>query len=193
MFNILKKRDSKSLSKSSKDEETMLSLLKSCDIDNEGIIMTKDGQFQRFLRVNTTDLYSLDRNDLAKYLDAFQLFNRVLKDDYKLVSLASKVSTSNNQVYWRRLGSKNPIRTEQDILKRKIQNENLAALMDIERQPDTYKELLFYIIIYSDNKKTLQQLTRNVQNADGGFLKLRPISRQETIEAKFKLNNMNSK
>lgn len=179
--------------KLSKDEESMLSLLNYRSIDEEGILETKDGRFQRFLSVGTTDLYSLDRNDLAKYLDAFQLFNRVFTDEYKLVSLASRVDTSENQLYWRRLRGHSTNNTPQDQMRNRIQSENLAALINIERESDNYKELLFYIIIYSDNKKNLKQLSSSVQTADGGFLGINPVGMEATIDTVYKLNNMNSK
>lgn len=186
----------KVFNKNNTDDKTTIDLLPWQQINDKGIIATYDekGQFQglqRFLEVFTTDLYSLDDNDLVGFLDSFAALNRIVTDDMKIVSLPSRVNTSSSQVYWRKIKMKNRANTAQDAIRIQIQEENLRNLINIERSPDVFRELKFYIIIYADTEKQMEQLTRTVASASGK-LKARPISVEETQAALHRFNNMNS-
>lgn len=163
------------------------------DIDDEGILITEIG-VQRYLRINTTDLFSLDDNDLVKYLDAYQLLNKTYTDDYKLIAVASRADTSVNQQYWRKLRMRdaNNKKNHQDEIRNSIQNENIGLLINIERSADYYKELKFYMVIYAKTKKQLEIATQNLRGVSG-ILGLKPISQEETVQVRARLNNMNSK
>ncbi|CAM3194999.1 hypothetical protein SAMN04487792_1627 [Lactobacillus bombicola] len=168
---------------------------KNCSPD--GILDAKDGTKARFLSVHSTDLYSLDSDTRAKYLDAFTTFNRVYAPDYKIVVLSTRTDTTDQQLYWQH--KKNQLRkpkNKYDQMRLKLINENLFQAVALSRDTENYADVKFYFQIFGENRKDILTNTRNAYFADAqgqGLLGLKPLNYDSTVKVLFRENNLNSK
>ena len=122
------------------------------------------------------------------------MFNRVFTQDYKIVILSTRIDTSQQQIYWRKLRTINMINkpSKSDIAAR-LQRYYLNKIINLEREADSYSDINFYIQVFADNKKDLKSVVKSAKFADQGYLHLREIKKKETGEVLYRLNNLNSK
>ncbi|MCZ3948093.1 hypothetical protein ACX3UK_03685 [Lactobacillus gasseri] len=179
---------------SRKDIKSMLDFLGYRACTKNGLLYLKDGSVSRYLKVEPTDLFSLDDDTRVKYLMAFTMFNRVFTQDYKIVILSTRIDTSQQQIYWRKLRTINMINkpSKSDIAAR-LQRYYLNKIINLEREADSYSDINFYIQVFADNKKDLKSVVKSAKFADQGYLHLREIKKKETGEVLYRLNNLNSK
>lgn len=179
---------------SRKDIKSMLDFLGYRACTKNGLLYLKDGSVSRYLKVEPTDLFSLDDETRVKYLMAFTMFNRVFTPDYKIVILSTRIDTSQQQIYWRKLRTINMINkpSKSDIAAR-LQRYYLNKIINLEREADSYSDINFYIQVFADNKKDLKSVVKSAKFADQGYLHLREIKKKETGEVLYRLNNLNSK
>ncbi|MDT9590674.1 hypothetical protein RON43_05855 [Lactobacillus gasseri] len=179
---------------SRKDIKSMLDFLGYRACTKNGLLYLKDGFVSRYLKVEPTDLFSLDDDTRVKYLMAFTMFNRVFTPDYKIVILSTRIDTSQQQIYWRKLRTINMINkpSKSDIAAR-LQRYYLNKIINLEREADSYSDINFYIQVFADNKKDLKSVVKSAKFADQGYLHLREIKKKETGEVLYRLNNLNSK
>ena len=145
-----------------------------CSVD--GVINLVDGTKARYLRVHSTDLYSLDDETRSKYLDSFTAFNRVYSNDYRHL--------------------KNSIRspkTRYEKMRLRLVNEMLLQAVMLSRNTEDYSDVQFYIMIFGEDLHDIKVNTRTAQFADQGLLGLRPLNYDETVKVLFRENNLNSK
>lgn len=179
---------------SQKDIKSMLDFLGYRACTQNGRLYLKDGSVSRYLKVEPTDLFSLDDDTRLKYLTAFTMFNRVFTPDYKIVILSTRIDTSQQQVYWRKLRMKSMSdNTAQSDTRKQLQRYYLSKVINLEREADSYSDINFYIQVFADNKKELKSVVKSAKFADQGYLHLREINKKETGEVLYRLNNLNSK
>lgn len=191
---IFKAKRSSPSGLSRKDIKSMLDFLGYRACTKNGLLYLKDGSVSRYLKVEPTDLFSLDDDTRVKYLMAFTMFNRVFTQDYKIVILSTRIDTSQQQIYWRKLRTINMINkpSKSDIAAR-LQRYYLNKIINLEREADSYSDINFYIQVFADNKKDLKSVVKSAKFADQGYLHLREIKKKETGEVLYRLNNLNSK
>ncbi|MCZ3784293.1 hypothetical protein [Lactobacillus crispatus] len=160
----------------------------------DGILDLVDGTQARYLRVHSTDLYSLDDETRSKYLDSFTTFNRIYSNDYKIVVMSTRIDTSEQQQYFRHL--KNGIRspkTRYEKMRLRLVNEMLLQSVMLSRNTEDYSDVQFYIMIFGEDLHDIRVNTRTAQFADQGLMGLRPLDYEETVKVLFRENNLNSK
>lgn len=160
----------------------------------DGIIDLVDGTKGRYLRVHSTDLYSLDDETRSKFLDSFTAFNRVYSNDYKIVVMSTRIDTSEQQQYFRHLknGIRSP-RTRYEKMRLRLVNEMLLQAVMLSRNTEDYSDVQFYIMIFGEDLHDIRVNTRTAQFADQGLMGLRPLNYDETVKVLFRENNLNSK
>lgn len=198
IFNTLFHRNNRAspsgFAKMNKRDRSIIDLIGFRACSPDGILYATDGTVARYLKVKSTDLFDLDDQTRLKYMDAFTNFNRTYTLDYKIVTLSSRIDTTEQQLYWRHLRERmHSGTTKQDAIRRRLINEYLAKVISLERNADAYSEVQFYILIFAKNTKNLKLNTRSARIAEQGMLGLEPLNYDETCDVLFRLNNLNSK
>ncbi|WP_103661068.1 hypothetical protein [Lactobacillus sp. HT06-2] len=181
-------------SKQDARDQSIIEYLGYSSCSQDGILDLKDGTKARFLRVHSTDLYSLDGETRSKYLDSFTAFNRVYSNDYKIVVMSTRIDTSEQQQYFRHL--KNGIRlpkTRYEKMRLRLVNEMLLQAVMLSRNTEDYSDVRFYIMIFGEDNHDIKVNTRTAQFADQGLMGLQPLNYDETVKVLFRENNLNSK
>lgn len=175
-------------------DQSIVEYLGYSNCSKDGILDLVDGTQARYLRVHSTDLYSLDDETRSKYLDSFTTFNRIYSNDYKIVVMSTRINTSEQQQYFRHL--KNGIRspkTRYEKMRLRLVNEMLLQSVMLSRNTEDYSDVQFYIMIFGEDLHDIRVNTRTAQFADQGLMGLRPLDYEETVKVLFRENNLNSK
>lgn len=172
--------------------DDLLQLIGYKDCSNAGILTRTNGKASRFIRVQSTDLFYLDADSLDKWISGFTLVERTYLEPHKLITVTTRVDTSQQQQYWQRL-SQGVGQTDQEKIRLKLINENYRRLQAIERNPAEYMEKYYVFQIFSDNVDSLDQKTRSLFFGTGNAFKLEALTRDETIEVLKRIYNMNSR
>lgn len=175
-------------------DQSIVEYLGYSNCSKDGILDLVDGTQARYLRVHSTDLYSLDDETRSKYLDSFTTFNRIYSNDYKIVVMSTRIDTSEQQQYFRHL--KNGIRspkTRYEKMRLRLVNEMLLQSVMLSRNTEDYSDVQFYIMIFGEDLHDIRVNTRTAQFADQGLMGLRPLDYEETVKVLFRENNLNSK
>lgn len=175
-------------------DQSIVEYLGYSNCSKDGILDLVDGPQARYLRVHSTDLYSLDDETRSKYLDSFTTFNRIYSNDYKIVVMSTRIDTSEQQQYFRHL--KNGIRspkTRYEKMRLRLVNEMLLQSVMLSRNTEDYSDVQFYIMIFGEDLHDIRVNTRTAQFADQGLMGLRPLDYEETVKVLFRENNLNSK
>lgn len=175
-------------------DQSIVEYLGYSNCSKDGILDLVDGTQARYLRVYSTDLYSLDDETRSKYLDSFTTFNRIYSNDYKIVVMSTRIDTSEQQQYFRHL--KNGIRspkTRYEKMRLRLVNEMLLQSVMLSRNTEDYSDVQFYIMIFGEDLHDIRVNTRTAQFADQGLMGLRPLDYEETVKVLFRENNLNSK
>ena len=175
-------------------DQSIVEYLGYSNCSKDGILDLVDGTQARYLRVHSTDLYSLDDETRSKYLDSFTTFNRIYSNDYKIVVMSTRIDISEQQQYFRHL--KNGIRspkTRYEKMRLRLVNEMLLQSVMLSRNTEDYSDVQFYIMIFGEDLHDIRVNTRTAQFADQGLMGLRPLDYEETVKVLFRENNLNSK
>ena len=175
-------------------DQSIVEYLGYSNCSKDGILDLVDGTQARYLRVHSTDLYSLDDETRSKYLDSFTTFNRIYSNDYKIVVMSTRIDTSEQQQYFRHL--KNGIRspkTRYEKMRLRLVNEMLLQSVMLSRNTEDYSDVQFYIMIFGEDLHDIRVNTRTAQFADQGLMGLRPLDYEETVKVLLRENNLNSK
>ena len=141
-------------------DQSIVEYLGYSNCSKDGILDLVDGTQARYLRVHSTDLYSLDDETRSKYLDSFTTFNRIYSNDYKIVVMSTRIDTSEQQQYFRHL--KNGIRspkTRYEKMRLRLVNEMLLQSVMLSRNTEDYSDVQFYIMIFLEKICTILELT----------------------------------
>lgn len=159
----------------------------------EGILTTRTNTVERYFKIYTTDLDSLNDNELAEQLDAMTTTCRTYVDDLKLVVMTSKTNTQVQQDYWREQLQKiqhslvlDPSNTAINANKQ-VALENIQRLKEVELvRPD----LNFYFKIFSHERSDLKRKHRQLMRSASAY-RLKPLNQEETEAVLYRCNNMN--
>lgn len=177
------------------DAKSMIEYLGYRALAPDGVLYLKDGSVARFLKIQTTDLFSLDLAGKNAFIDAFTDFNRTYTYDYKIVVLSTRIDTQAQQMYWRHLRMlvRQNTTSKTDVIRLKLIRNYLSKMIQLERETVAYSDIQFYIMIFADSLKKLELNTRSAIYADPGKLNPRPLNRKDTEQVLFRENNLNSK
>lgn len=186
------------IDRASKENEhlrSMVEYLGYTGCDQSGILDCKNGDVARLLRVNSTDLYSLDDETLSKYLDAFTNFNRIYTPDYKVIIMSARINVTQQELYIRHLiQNLHGVRTPEARIRRRLLGDSLNEITEMSRDVDRFSDMKFYIEIFANNKDVMATNTRTALAADqNGLLGLRTCLKDETEGVLYRMNNLNSK
>lgn len=177
-----------------KGSDSVVNLLpyKSCSPD--GVVTKSDNSYQAFLSVRTTDLESMNDDELALWCNALTRLSQIYSASLKLISMSRKTSVPEQIDYWR---SHNRITERAKAQHRNVaQNQvisgiekaTLAKLHALERNST---ELKFYFMVSAKTKKELAKNVRSLKILGGRELGLEMQDRKEVTAIIFRMNNMN--
>lgn len=159
----------------------------------DGILTTKQNTVERYFKIYTTDLDSLNDNELAEQLDAMTTTCRTYVDDLKLVVMTSKTNTQEQQEYWREQLQQIQSRLIHDPSNPAINADKQVALENIQRLKDVElvrPDLNFYFKIFSHERSDLKRKQRQLMRSASAY-RLSPLDQEATEAVLYRCNNMN--
>lgn len=188
------------LSPEKKAATSVLDAIQYKRMDREtGAVIDVRNQYQSFLKVKTTDLISMNGDDLNRFMSRLASLCRVYHEPFKVIGMTYLSDTSQQQLYWRRMAlryrnrlNKAELTEEQKrILKcrYKLANENLVRVIWVEKN---LEELAFFFVVYGANEKEIQKNVTDMIRYGGKELSLQRLTVNETEKLIYKLHNMES-
>ena len=159
----------------------------------DGILTTKQNTVERYFKIYTTDLDSLNDNELAEQLDAMTTTCRTYVDDLKLVVMTSKTNTQEQQEYWREQLQQIQSRLIHDPSNTAINADKQVALENIQRLKDVElirPDLNFYFKTFSHERSDLKRKQRQLMRSASAY-RLNPLDQEATEAVLYRCNNMN--
>jgi len=183
-----------------KEDASVLEVVPYKRIDSKtGILIDKRGHFQAYLKVKTTDLVSMNQDDLKSHMNQLTNLCRVYHEPFKILSLTYSAETSEQQMYWKRVATryqkilnKGGLAYEQE---QAIYHHYSLAVEQVNRViwvEKNLKELAFFIVVYAKTQKEIEKNVNDMIRYSGRQLSLKRMSPKEIEKLIFKLNNMNS-
>lgn len=170
-------------------------------ITPEGYIVDKNDRYQAYFKVRTADLYSMDDNDLERYILQFTNLLRIYTEPLKIYSMTYPTETKKQQNYYAKLIKR--YTREMEYYKEtkpnqrryeEIANKHDRALEQFRTQSwveDNLKDLIFFIAIYGESKEALEENLRSMKRLNSTTFNIEHISDQTTlINLMKKMHNM---
>lgn len=164
-----------------------------------GILVDKRDQLQVYLKVKTTDLYSMNEDDLRRYMNQLTSLCKVYHEPFKILSLTYSTETTEQQVYWKKMAVRFQGRMNQEGVSKEQERiyyqryslaiENLNRVLWVEKN---LKELAFFIVVYGKNEKELVKNVKDMKRYGGRQFDLKNMKAKEVEKLVFKMLNMNS-
>lgn len=164
-----------------------------------GILVDKRDLLQVYLKVKTTDLYSMNEDDLRRYMNQLTSLCKVYHEPFKVLSLTYSTETTEQQVYWKRMavrfqrrmnGEGVTIEEERVYYQRySLAVENLNRALWVEKN---LKELAFFVVVYGKNEKELVKNVKDMKRYGGRQFDLQNMKAKDVEKLIFKMQNMNS-
>ncbi|PGZ57833.1 hypothetical protein COE58_24080 [Bacillus cereus] len=188
------------LSPEKKTATSVLDAIQYKRMDREtGAVIDVRDQYQAFLKVKTTDLISMNGDDLNRFMSRLTSLCRVYHEPFKIIGMTYLSETSEQQLYWRRMAlryRKRLVKTglneeQKRVLKcrYKLANENLVRVIWVEK---SLEELAFFFVIYGANEREIQKNVTDIIRYGGKQLDLQRLTVNETEKIIYKLHNMES-
>ncbi|MBA1392588.1 hypothetical protein EQ500_01560 [Lactobacillus sp. XV13L] len=177
-----------------KGSDSVVNLLPYKSCSREGVVKKSDNTYQAFLSVKTTDLESMNDDELAQWCNALTRLSQIYSPSLKLISMSRKTSVPEQIDYWRthnritERAKAQHINVGQNQIISDIERATLAKLHALERNST---ELKFYFMVSAKNKKELAKSVRSLKILGGRELGLEMQNRREVTAIIFRMNNMN--
>ncbi|OTX54175.1 hypothetical protein BK723_10660 [Bacillus thuringiensis serovar pondicheriensis] len=166
---------------------------------DSGILIDCRDNLQVYLKVRTTDLYSMNDDDLRRFMNQLTNLCKVYHEPFKVLSLTYSTETTEQQVYWKRMA----LRFQAKMNREEVTNEearvcyqryslaveNLNRALWVEKN---LKELAFFIVVYGANEKELIKNVKDMKRYGGRQFDLQNMKAKEVEKLIFKMQNMNS-
>lgn len=168
-------------------------------ITKEGYLIDRENKYQAFLKVKTTDLMSMNTDDLKRMISQLTSLCRIYTEPLKIVSMTYSTETTQQQLFW-----KNKINQyRKALLANNIVNSeykryevmlNLALdnLRRVTWVEDSLSELIFFIVVYGKDKKDIATHIRDLIRLGGKQFNLQQVKSKNLENILFRLNNMNT-
>ncbi|PDZ62305.1 hypothetical protein COA27_26850 [Bacillus cereus] len=164
-----------------------------------GTLVDRRDNLQVYLKVKTTDLLSMNQDDLKRFMNQLTSLCRVYHEPFKILSLTYSTETSVQQVFWKRMAirfqnrmNREGVGKEEEALwyqRYSLAVENLNRVLWVEKN---LKELAFFIVVYAKNEKELVKNVKDMKRYGGRQFDLQNMKAKEVEKLIFKLQNMNS-
>lgn len=164
-----------------------------------GILVDRKDNLQLYLKVKTTDLHSMNDDDLRRFINQLSHLCRVYHEPFKVLSLTYSTETTEQQVYWKRMAMRFQRRMNQEGVTKKEERvcyqryslaiENLHRVIWVEKN---LKELAFFIVVYGGTEKELVKNVKDMKRYGGRQFGLKNMQAKEVEKLVFKMQNMNS-
>ncbi|PGX11849.1 hypothetical protein [Bacillus sp. AFS033286] len=164
-----------------------------------GVLVDQRDNLQVYLRVKTTDLVSMNQEDLNRFVNQLTNLCRVYHEPFKVLSLTYSTETTVQQVYWKRMATRYQMqmnhegvtKAREKILYQRysLAVENLHRVLWVEKN---LKELAFIIVVYAKNQNELERNVKDMKRYGGRQLDLEHMKPADVEKLVFKLQNMNS-
>ncbi|PER60458.1 hypothetical protein CN502_29115 [Bacillus cereus] len=164
-----------------------------------GVLVDRRDNLQVYLKVKTTDLISMNKDDLNRFMNQLTSLCRVYHEPFKILSLTYSTETTEQQVYWKRMALRYQGRMSQDVSERNEEQlwyqryslaiENLNRVLWVEKN---LKELAFFIVVYAKSETELVKNVKDMKRYGGRQFNLQNMKAKEVEKLIFKLQNMNS-
>lgn len=164
-----------------------------------GILVDRRDVLQVYLKVKTTDLYSMNEDDLRRFMNQLTHLCRVYHEPFKVLSLTYSTETTERQVYWKRMAvrfqgrmNREGVTKEKEIVwyqRYLLAVENLHRVLWVEKN---LKELAFFFVVYGKNEKELVKNVKDMKRYGGRQFDLQNMKAKEVEKLIFKMQNMNS-
>lgn len=168
-------------------------------ITKEGYLIDKENKYQVFLKVKTTDLVSMNTEDLNRMIYQLTSLCRVYTEPLKILAMTYSTETTQQQLFWKKkinryrkilMSSNVPIveRNRYEVMM-KLAMDNLRRVIWVE---ESLSELTFFIIAYGENKKDIDIHVRDLVRLGGKQFDLQRVDPKNLENILFRLNNMNT-
>lgn len=164
-----------------------------------GILVDRRDHLQVYLKVKTTDLYSMNKDDLSRFMNQLTSLCKVYHEPFKVLSLTYSTETTEQQVYWKRMAVRFQGRMNHEGVTKEeewvcyqrysLAVENLNRAIWVEKN---LKELAFFIVVYGKNEKELIKNVKDMKRYGGRQFDLQNMKAKEVEKLVFKMQNMNS-
>lgn len=166
-------------------------------IINEDTLFTRDGEYQAFFRVKTTDLTSISDDGFMRMVNKLTYLNRVYLEPFKIYSLTYPTDTVEQGLYWqhRVQEAKREILNNRDPHRETYLKWNLKLASDNYERVDLVKtlpELMFVIAVYGNTQKELSNNSDIIKQAGGKELGLQRVVGEDLEHIVSRLMNPNS-
>lgn len=170
-------------------------------ITEEGYLVDKNDHYQAFFSVRTADLYSMDDEELDRYILQFTNMLRIYTAPIKIYSMTYPTETRRQQTYYAklikryseqmefyRLNQPNPRRLEELENKRERAIEQFRTQTWVE---DHLKDLIFFIAVYGETKDAIEENIRSFRRLSSRSFQMERITNhQKLVQILKKLHNM---
>lgn len=176
-----------------KEEELLNTLALGGPINctESGIMIYENGKVSRFLKLQSTDLFDLSYQELEAWQNSLTYVSKTYLEDCSYFAMPSKLDTAVNQRYWRYLRQKCNQGTLQEKRRAQDITEQIGKAELVERRPEQYSSRNYYVELFANNKKEIEQRTRYYK-LSAQKLKPETLSKKETQELLLNLNNPTS-
>lgn len=164
-----------------------------------GILVDRRDDLQVYLKVRTTDLYSMNEDDLRRFMNQLTNLCKVYHEPFKILSLTYSTETTEQQVYWKRMAVRFQSKMNREGVTKEEERvcyqryslavENLNRTLWVEKN---LKELAFFIVVYGKNEKELVKNVKDMKRYGGRQFDLKNMKAKEVEKLIFKMQNMNS-
>lgn len=181
-----------------KGDDSILNILPYKRCSPNGVVVKNDNTVQAYLAVNTTDLQSMNDDELARWCDSLTNLTRVYSYCLKLISMSRRTSVPDQISYWtsqKRIADRAIARKQSVYQNQVISTINRATLQKLYTLQRQSSELKFYFMVSAKDKKELAKRIRSIQvlGGDRGSSKLGLAmqNKKEVTAILFRMNNMN--
>lgn len=169
-------------------------------ITEEGIIVDKEDHFQCFLKVNTNDLFSMNDEDLERFISGLTTLSRIYTEPFKIFSTTYPTETREQQLFYQKKVKqyRQQLATQamNDRQRSILEKKRFAAIENIQRlkwAEDHIQERAFFIVVYGKTENEVKERVRSMQRVGRRYFGLNTITKRKTLIAIIRrLTNMNT-
>lgn len=162
----------------------------------EGYLIDTENNYQAFLRVKTTDLVSLNTDDLNRIISQLTNLCRIYTENIKILAMTYSTETTEQQMYWktkinkyRRVISSGTGNVQRYETMLKLALDNFRRVTWVE---ENLSELTFFIVVYGKSEKEINVRVRDVIRMGGKPFSLQLVDKKNIEKVIFRLTNMNT-
>lgn len=183
-----KERAIEKKNKNTKYDFTVLDILPFKQIidDENALLVGTDNSYYQIFKIVTHALNLSNQEEKNRLMMRFSNFNRLLENDYKILSTLFHIDNSPQKLYW-----SNKVDNAENEQQRKYAMEQLLVLSRVEEDPSQKNQEHFLVV----NAKTIDDMRNLVEvlyQSHNGMIEPQPLSFEKKEQLIFRLNNQNT-